>query len=204
MSDNTDIKPDHSLMEDVYGIAIGCTLLVVGLIFLKIAGLVTGGMAGLALLLSYVVPLPVGVLFTLGNIPFIALAFKVLGWRSGVKTVAVNLSVTLFSLVAQHSFQASSVNTAFASIIGGTVVGMGVLCLARHHAAVGGTGIVSLWLFRSRGWNMGIVQVILDGLVVASAISLLPFRLWLWSIVSCIAVSLILFAWHRPGRYFTC
>lgn len=35
--------------------------------WLKAAGLVTGGIAGLALMTSYLVPLPAGVLFTLLN-----------------------------------------------------------------------------------------------------------------------------------------
>ena len=47
---------------------IGATLIVLGLVLLKTAGLVTAGVAGIALLLSYSDPLPVGLLFTLINL----------------------------------------------------------------------------------------------------------------------------------------
>ena len=45
----------HSIAEDFYALVIGCILLVIGLVFLKAAGLVTGGIAGIALLLSQAV-----------------------------------------------------------------------------------------------------------------------------------------------------
>ena len=71
----------HSLLEDAYAIFIGCTLLIVGLVFLKAAGLVTGGIAGVALLLSYLIPLPAGVLFTLVNIP--SSCSRIRSWARG-------------------------------------------------------------------------------------------------------------------------
>lgn len=72
----------HTRLEDGYGLAIGCVLIVLGLMFLKAAGLVTGGIAGVALLLSYLVPLPAGVLFTLINIPFFVFAQRTMGRAS--------------------------------------------------------------------------------------------------------------------------
>ena len=40
----------HSVAEDGYALAIGCILIGLGLVLLKGAGLVTGGIAGVALL----------------------------------------------------------------------------------------------------------------------------------------------------------
>lgn len=51
----TTARP-HSLAEDGYAIAIGCAFIAMGLMLLKAANLVTGGMAGIALLLSYLIP----------------------------------------------------------------------------------------------------------------------------------------------------
>ncbi|WP_225031168.1 YitT family protein [Paraburkholderia sp. XV] len=51
---------------------VGKAFVVVGLVLLKTAGLVTGGVAGFALLASYIFPLPVGTIFTLANTPVIA------------------------------------------------------------------------------------------------------------------------------------
>src|SRR3954467_7680193 len=46
----------HTLAEDAYGLVSGVLFAAVGIAMLKAAGLVTGGIAGIALLTSYVVP----------------------------------------------------------------------------------------------------------------------------------------------------
>lgn len=191
----------HSLAEDAYALAIGCILLVLGLVFLKAAGLVTGGIAGVALLLSYLVPLPAGVLFTLVNIPFFAFAHRAMGTRFAVKTVLVNGGIAGFSALARVSIRVVDVHPAFAALVGGTVIGLGILVLARHQAGVGGTGVITLWLQRRRGWNAGRTQIALDVLILAAAIPVVSPGELAWSVLSAAAISLILIAWHRPGRY---
>ncbi|MDQ1156654.1 uncharacterized membrane-anchored protein YitT (DUF2179 family) [Sphingomonas sp. SORGH_AS 950] len=191
----------HSLLEDAYAIFIGCTLLIVGLVFLKAAGLVTGGIAGVALLLSYLIPLPAGVLFTLVNIPFFLFAHKVMGARFAVKTVLVNVGIGIASAITRVSVHVDAVHPAFAALVGGTVIGMGILSLARHQAGVGGTGVITIWLYRKHGWNMGLTQVALDVVILSLAIPVVTGTQLIWSAISAAAISLILFAWHRPGLY---
>lgn len=191
----------HSVAEDAYALVIGCILIVVGLLFLKAAGLVTGGVAGLALLVSYRVPLPAGVLFTLINIPFFAFAHKVMGARFALKSLIVNIGIAAFSSLARLSIRVVDVHPAFAAIVGGTVIGMGILALARHQAGVGGTGVVTLWLQRTRGWNAGRSQIAIDVVILAISAPVISSLQLLWSALSAAAMSLILIAWHRPGRY---
>jgi len=89
----------------------------------------------------------------------------------------------------------------FAAVVGGTVIGLGILVLARHQAGVGGTGVVTLWLQRTRGWNAGRTQIALDVVILAAAIPVVSTGQLVWSVLSAAAISLILIAWHRPGRY---
>ncbi|MBJ6121020.1 YitT family protein [Sphingomonas mollis] len=199
--DSLPIGRPHSVAEDAYALAIGCILLVLGLVFLKSAGLVTGGIAGVALLLSYLIPLPAGVLFTIINVPFFAFAHKALGARFAIKTVLVNVGIATFSSLTRVSIHVMDVQPAFAAIVGGTLIGMGILCLARHQAGVGGTGVITLWLQRTRGWNAGSTQIVLDVLILSAAIPVVSGVQLGWSILSAAAISLILIAWHRPGRY---
>lgn len=191
----------HSVAEDAYALMIGCILIVVGLIFLKAAGLVTGGVAGIALLISYKVPLPAGVLFTLINIPFFAFAHKVMGARFAVKSLLVNIGIASFSALARASIRVVDMHPAFAALVGGTVIGMGILALARHQAGVGGTGVLTLWLQRTRGWNAGRSQIAIDVVILAISAPVLTATQLAWSALSAAAMSLILIAWHRPGRY---
>jgi len=192
---------DHSLIEDGYALVVGCILLVLGLVLLHAAGLVTGGIAGVALLISYLVPLPVGVLFTLINIPFFLFAHRVMGARFAVKTILVNMGIAGISAVAKASLRVADVHPMFAALVGGTVIGMGILSLARHEAGVGGTGVLTLWLLRTRGWNPGRTQIAIDVLILAAAIPVVSVEKLGWSALSAAAISLVLIAWHRPDRY---
>jgi uncharacterized membrane-anchored protein YitT (DUF2179 family) len=191
----------HTLVEDAYALVIGCVLITLGLVLLKAAGLITGGVAGIALLLSYVVPWSVGVLFTLINIPFFALAQRVLGTRFAVKTILVNLGITAMSVLTPGSLHIVDVGPVFAALVGGTVIGMGVLSLARHGAGVGGTGVLTMWALKMRGWNPGRTQLACDVAILLAALTVLPPSKIAYSALSAAAMSLVLIAWHRPDRY---
>jgi uncharacterized membrane-anchored protein YitT (DUF2179 family) len=199
--DTLPLGRPHSVAEDAYALAIGCILLVLGLVFLKAAGLVTGGVAGIALLLSYGLPVPAGVLFTLINIPFFLFAHKVMGARFAVKSLLVNLGIAAFSAMARLSIHVVDVHPAFAALVGGTVIGLGILVLARHQAGVGGTGVITLWLQNTRGWNAGRTQIAIDVVILAISFPVISHGQLAWSALSAAAISLILIAWHRPGRY---
>lgn len=191
----------HSTAEDIYALIVGCILLTLGLALLKAAGLVTGGIAGVALLVSYLVPLPAGLLFTLINIPFFAFAWRAMGAKFMIKTIAVNAGIALLSIGARASISITVVQPGFTAIVGGTVIGMGVLSLARHGAGVGGTGVITLWLYRRYGINAGLSQIALDCVILAISLSVIGGSQLAWSALSAAAISGILIAWHRPGRY---
>ena len=193
----------HSLFEDAYAILTGCFFTLFGLMWLKAAGLVTGGVAGLALLISYLAPLPPGVLFTLLNLPFFLLAGRTIGRNAMFKAIAANLLISGLALGAPLAFRLEEVNALFAALFGGTLIGAGILLLARHKVGVGGLGILALALERSRGWNPGRTQLIGDALILSAALPVLhmgakPFAL---SVLSAAAVAGVLIVFHKPGRY---
>jgi hypothetical protein len=81
----------HTPIEDLHALLIGSSFIAVGLTLLKAAGLVTGGVAGVALIVSYLTNWPVGTVFLVLNIPFYILAQRTLGWAFTFKTLATNL-----------------------------------------------------------------------------------------------------------------
>ena len=197
-----DIIPmPHTALEDIYAMIIGLIFCVTGIVLLKAAGLVTGGVAGIALLLSYALPLSVGTIFTLANIPFFIFAYFTMGRGFAVKSAIASLGVTLLLALMPKALNITFVNPLFAAIGGGTLCGMGVLALARHRAGVGGTGIVTLWLQRERGINAGYTQVCIDSLILLASLTTISLDRFAWSVLSAIAVSGMVIAWHRPGRY---
>ena len=192
----------HTLFEDAYAIVTGCSFVVLGLAFLEAAGLVTGGIAGLALLISYLVPLPPGMLFTLLNIPFFLLAGR-LGRGPMLKAMVANLLIAGLALLIPSVLQLKAVNGLFAALFGGTLIGAGILLLARHHVGVGGIGIMSLMLQRSRGWNAGRTQLVADALILIVAVPVLTMGLarFATSLLSAAAVAGVLIVFHKAGRY---
>ena len=193
----------HSKFEDAYALLTGSSFVVLGLIWLKAAGLVTGGIAGLALLVSYLVPMPPGLLFALLNIPFFLMAWKALGRASMIKAIAANLVISVLAVLAPFAFRLEAMNPIAAALFGGTVIGAGILLLARHQVGVGGIGILALALQKSRGWNAGRTQLIGDALIIFAALPILGMGAGQFgmSILSAVAVAAVLIVFHKPGRY---
>lgn len=191
----------HTVAEDIYAFAIGVSFIALGIVFLKSVGLATGGVAGIALLVSYVLALPVGVLFMLINVPFFLFAWPAMGKRFMVKTVLVNIAIMAATTYAPLAFKLSGVHPLFAAIFGGTVIGMGLLALARHGAGAGGTGVLALYLQKTRGINAGKTQLTCDALIMAVSLVVLDWHQVLYSLISAAAMSAVLVWFHKPERY---
>ncbi|TZG27488.1 YitT family protein [Sphingomonas montanisoli] len=192
----------HSPAEDGYAILIGTSFITLGLILLNTAGLVTGGIAGIALLVSYILPVPAGIVLTILNLPFFLLAWRVLGREFTIKTVIANVTISAMALLAPHVITFAHLDPLLAAFFGGTIAGMGVLALARHGAGVGGIGVLAMWLQKRNGWNMGRTQLACDAIILLAAIPVMTdARQWLLSVASAAAIAGVLMANHRPGRY---
>ncbi|MEC3911554.1 YitT family protein [Sphingobium sp. CR2-8] len=191
----------HSLAEDGYAIAIGCAFIAMGLMLLKAANLVTGGMAGIALLLSYLIHWSPAALFLLINIPFFLFAGRAMGVAFGLKTLFANIAIMGAGLAMPTALQIARISPLFAALFGGSIIGFGILAIARHGAGVGGVGVVALILQRARGWNAGRTQMLCDIAILLSSLPLLSFERFGLSVLSAAAMNAVLIVNHRPGRY---
>jgi len=195
------VKP-HTLLDDVYGIAVGILFVVMGVLLLQAAGLITGGVAGISLLMSYTTDISVGVLFMLINIPFFLFGYLFMGARFTVKSLIGSVAIMTLLKLLPNALVIGHIDPMVAALGGGTFCGMGILALARHGAGVGGTGIVTLWLQKKYGINAGRTQVAIDAVILLAALAIVKPQLVGWSSLSAIAMSSMVMAWHRPGRYF--
>jgi uncharacterized membrane-anchored protein YitT (DUF2179 family) len=193
--------PRHTLAEDIYAILIGSSLAAFGVTLLHMAGLVTGGLAGLALIGSYLTSLSVGTLFFAINLPFLILAQRTMGWPFAIKSAVAVALLSVFAILMPRWLVGISIDPWFAAIFGGTVIGLGILSLARHKSSFGGAGVLALYLYEKRGINAGKVQGVADTLIIALAFVAVDFRHLLLSVLSAVALSLVLFAYHKKGRY---
>lgn len=191
----------HSVVEDVLGMVTGTFTVSLGLFLLKASGAVTGGTAGLALLLSYMGGLPFGLLFFAVNIPFFALAVWKKGWDFTLRTMAAVALVAGLSDLHPIALGTLTLDPLYAALGGNLLAGVGLLILFRHKASLGGFNILALILQERLGWRAGYIQMALDTTVVLAALSVVAPASVLLSAVGAVVLNLVVALNHRPGRY---
>lgn len=191
----------HTVLEDIQGIVIGATLVALSIQFLSQANLITGQIAGLALITSYATDWSFGLVFFVLNLPFYILAVRQLGWTFNLKTfVAVALMSTISELFP-YVLTVDMVHPALGAMLGGVLAGIGLLSLIRHGATLGGVGIVALWLQDTRGVQAGNTQLLFDVFVFGLAFWILPADVVAWSLLGAVILNMIITVNHRRDRY---
>lgn len=193
--------PRHSMLEDVLGILTGTIIASFGLFLLTSSAAVTGGTAGLALLLSYLSPVQFGILFFAVNVPFFLLAIWKKGWNFTLRTVTAVALVSFFSSLHPLMLHIDDLNPVYGVLLGNLVVGVGLLVLFRHKASLGGFNILALVVQERIGWRAGYVQMALDVAVVLIALTVVSPLVALLSAAGAVVLNLVLALNHRPGRY---
>ncbi len=195
-----DNRP-HPLYEDALALLTASGFISLGIFLFHQVGLLTGGTAGLALLLQQVTGVSFGLLFFGINLPFYALAWLRMGPRFTLNTF---LSVAAVSWMTDHLnavLLIGKVEPLYAALIGGSLIGMGLLIMFRHRSSLGGFNILALFIQDRVGIRAGKLQMGLDcAIVIASFFVVSPWLLLL-SIVAAIFCNLVLTLNHKPGRY---
>jgi uncharacterized membrane-anchored protein YitT (DUF2179 family) len=191
----------HSVFEDIQGLFAGSMLVALGVAFLGNAGLLSGGTAGIALLLHYATGYSLGLVFFLVNLPFYYLSYRKLGW---VFTVKSFMSVALFSVIVElqkHVFQLQAINPIWAAIMGGLLVGMGLLAMFRHNASLGGVSVLAIYAQEKFGFRVGLVQLGIDVVILAVSFAIASPWIVFCSVIGALTVNLFIAINHRKDRY---
>ena len=191
----------HSLVEDVVGIVTGAFLASLGLFVLASGDVITGGTAGLALLLTHTAGLPFAATFLGVSLPFVALAIRGKGWAFTLRSAAALAVVSGFSALQPRAVGIVHLDPLYASLVGNLLAGVGIVMVFRHRSSLGGFNVVALLCQERLGWRAGYVQMGLDlGVVVAFA-AVSDLRLGLASAAGAVLLNLVIAMNHRPGRY---
>lgn len=192
---------EHGIVEDALGLLTGTFLVSLGLHLLHAAHAVTGGTAGLSLLLGYATAWPFWLLFLVINAPFALLAVWRRGWDFTVRTLICIGAVSGWALVHDALFPVAWIEPWYGTLAGNLLAGVGVLILFRHRASVGGINIIGLEIQDRTGFRAGWTMMIFDVLIVLSALLVVPWTNVLMSAVGAVLLNLVLALNHRPGRY---
>lgn len=197
----TQASPGHTIVEDILAILTGTITTSLGLFLLKSAGAVTGGTAGLSLLISYATALPFPVLLLVVNAPFFVLAF----WKKGVaftlRTIITVGMLSVFSSIIPTLVSFEHIDAVFGILVGNLLAGVGMLILFRHGSSLGGFNVLALLMQEKFGWRAGYVQMALDVAVVLAAFAVVSPWVVLVSAAGAAVLNVVLALNHRPGRY---
>jgi uncharacterized membrane-anchored protein YitT (DUF2179 family) len=191
----------HSRVEDLLGLATGAVVVSLGLYLLNAVHAVTGGTAGLSLLLSYAADVPFEVLFVAVNIPFFLLAIAQKGVRFTLRSLACVVCVSLLATMHARLVDLTAIERVYGVALGNLLAGIGLLILFRHGASLGGFTIVALLLQERVGLRAGYVQMLLDVCVVLGSFFVVDARTMVLSALGAVILNIVLAFNHRPGRY---
>ena len=191
----------HSALEDMQGIAAGVIATGLGLALMESAGFVTGGIAGLALVLGYITGLDTGILFWVLNLPFYVLAAMRMGRAFTIKTFLAITALSVLVSVQPDWISFGTLAPGYVAVAGGVLIGFGLLGLFRHRASLGGVGILALYLQDRLGWRPGLTQLGFDLGIFAVGLWAIPLSALGWSLLGAVVLNLFLTVNHRLDRY---
>lgn len=157
--------PRHSLLDDAYGLFIGIAFAATGIAILGKSGLITGGIAGMALLGSFISSYTPSVLVPAINVPFLLFALFTMGRAFTLKSVLVSFALGLGVSLVSPLLSASGINPDIGCILGGTF-SMGISAWPgttpdgwhRVGGAVDSAAVFDQCRYRATGLRCGVVH----------------------------------------------
>lgn len=149
-----------------------------------------GGFTGIGQLINKFIPISVGTVNLILNIPLFLLSMKSLGIKFGVRSLIV---MALFSLMIDHiPIPAATSDMMLASVYGGVIAGIGLGLILRGNATTGGTDMLASLLHRLFPFlkvSYGIF--ITDGLVIIASAFVFEPQSAMYALISVFLINLL-------------
>ncbi|MGN0777073.1 MAG: YitT family protein [Candidatus Ventricola sp.] len=177
-------KEGRQLLKDYAMIVLGTFLAAISFpLFFLPYDIAPGGVSGISTVLSSVLPLSVGLLSFVLNVPLFLLGWRTVGWRFAVRSfIAMTLMSLFIDLVPVRDV---SGNVLLATVFGGVLLGVGLGLVVRAGATTGGTDMAAK-MIHSRVAFLSIATILfmIDGVVVAVAALAFGLEAALWALIA--------------------
>jgi len=174
-------------------ITAGSVILALGIVlFLAPNKIATGGTPGMAILLNYLIDLPIGSLMLLINLPLLLIGGRMLGKAFAIRSVvAIFLTSMLIDLSTEIlHLQPLSHDILLATLYGGIGIGIGVGLILRGNASAGGTTVIARLVASRSHYKPGQVILAFDVfIIIASGFVFQDIERALWSMISIYATA---------------
>ena len=177
-------KEGKQLLKDYALIALGTFLAALSLpLFFLPYDIAPGGISGISTVLASVLPLSVGLISFVLNVPLFLIGWRTVGWRFAVRSfIAMSLMSLFIDLVPVRDV---SGNVMLASVFGGVLLGVGLGLVVRAGATTGGTDMAAKMIHNRVAFlPIATILFMIDGLVVAVAALAFGLQAALWALIS--------------------
>lgn len=131
------------------------------------AGFAPGGVSGLALILNYLLGLPVGAVTLLFNIPLVIISYKAVGRQLLIKSAKTMVISSLFLDVIFPYIPMYSGSRLMAAICSGVFMGAGMAIFYIRGSSSGGIDFLALTIKKKKPhMTMGVITLLIDLVVI--------------------------------------
>lgn len=155
--------------------------------FLLTNRFIDGGATGISLLISALTEIPLAILIVCVNIPFVILAFSVIGKDFAIKTAFAIAGLS--ACLALVEFPNVTDDNLLVAIFGGFFLGAGIGLAVRGGAVIDGTEVLAIYLSRKLGATIGDIVILINVVIFSAAVSLLGVEIALYSMITYLAAS---------------
>jgi uncharacterized membrane-anchored protein YitT (DUF2179 family) len=155
--------------------------------FLLTNHFIDGGATGISLLISALSNIPLYILIIAVNIPFVILAYNILGKSFAVKTALAISGLAL--CLATVSFPDVTKDNLLVAVFGGFFLGAGIGLSVRGGAVLDGTEVLAIYLSRKFGTTLGDIIVIINVVIFSAAAYFLSVEIALYSMITYMSAS---------------
>jgi uncharacterized membrane-anchored protein YitT (DUF2179 family) len=155
--------------------------------FLLANNFIDGGATGISLLLSVLTSIPLYILIICVNIPFIVLAYNILGKIFAIKTVLAIGGLAL--CLAMVNFPEVTNDSLLIAIFGGFFLGAGIGLAVRGGAVIDGTEVLAIYLSRKAGATIGDIIILINVVIFSAAVYFLSVEIALYSMITYLSAS---------------
>ncbi len=155
--------------------------------FLLTNHFIDGGATGISLLISALTKIPLYILIICVNIPFIILAYKVMGKQFAIKTTLAIAGLSL--CLAKVTFPNITNDNLLVAVFGGFFLGAGIGLAVRGGAVIDGTEVLAIFLSRKFATTIGDIIIVINIFIFSAAAYFLSMEVALYSMITYLSAS---------------
>lgn len=173
-------------IKQVMMILLGSMIYSIGVnLFIVPNKLLSGGVAGISLLIQYITGIQSGYTTLLINIPIFCFGIRVIDKEFGILSFIGMLSMSVFLILTKDISRFLTVDDLLISCIcGGVLCGLGMAIIFLNRASEGGTDIIAIILKKRYGIKLAAMCFILNGIIVFTGLLISNLTITMYTLIS--------------------